>query len=155
MAIDDLKSLMDDFDPSVLLPDLAAFSQKLPSLLRFLVLIGPLVLLVLGLLYLFAAPKEANYHFGFRCYFGMGSVDAWRFTQRLAGVVLGGLGLILTIIMLLCTAGFSGMETTDMVWSAVRCVIWEAVLTGISCLAIHILAAIRFDRTGERRSVKQ
>ncbi len=155
MAIDDLKSLMDDFDPSTLLPDLAAFSQKLPALLRFVVLIGPLILLVLGLLYLFASPREANYHFGYRCYFGMGSVDAWRYTQRLAGVVLGSLGLLLTIIMLIRTAGFSGVETTDMVWTAVSCVIWEAVLTAVSCLAIHILVAVRFDRAGELRKVKQ
>ena len=55
--------------------------------------IGPVVMLALGLAYLFLAPKEANYYFGYRTYFGMGSVHSWRFTQRLSGIVLSLLGL--------------------------------------------------------------
>ena len=51
-------------------------------------------MIIMGLLYFFAAPKEANHHFGYRCYFGMGSELAWRFTQRLSGIVLGVLGVL-------------------------------------------------------------
>lgn len=107
--------------------------------------IGPVIALILGLAYLFLAPKEANYYFGYRCYFGMGSVRAWRFTQRIAGMILGGLGLILTVIMAIVTAGYGSMDSIDMVWSAVNCLIWEAILLLIGSIAINL------DRHGEFR----
>ena len=100
MTIDDFKALMDGFDPASLLPELDTLIGKLALVARIAVLIGPVMLLVMGLLYFFASPKEANYHFGYRCYYGMGSVQAWQFTQHLAGIVWGALGLILGIVML-------------------------------------------------------
>ena len=81
----------------------------------------------------------------------MGSVQAWRFTQRLAGVVFGGLGLILTIIMLLISGGFANMEVTDMVWRAADCLIWQAILVVLATIGINLTAAMRFDRKGEYR----
>ena len=113
------------------------------------------ILLILGLCYLFLSPKEANYYFGYRCYFGMGSVRAWRFTQRLAGLVLGGLGLILTVVMLVISGSFASMEVTDMVWKALDCLIWQVILTLLGTLAINITAAARFDRRGEYRKKKR
>ena len=118
---------------------------------RVAVMIGPVIALILGLAYLFLAPKEANYYFGYRCYFGMGSVRAWRFTQRIAGMILGGLGLILTVIMAIVTAGYGSMDSMDMVWSAVNCLIWEAVLLLIGTIAINLIAMANFDAKGEYR----
>ena len=96
LDIASIKSVMDGFDPASLLPDLSKVFGSLVGVCRVAVMIGPVIALILGLAYLFLAPKEANYYFGYRCYFGMGSVRAWRFTQRIAGMILGGLGLILT-----------------------------------------------------------
>lgn len=155
LDIESLKQLMDGFDPAKLLPELSRVFGSLASVCRFAVMIGPVVLLVLGLMYLFLSPKEANYYFGYRCYFGMGSVHAWRFTQRMAGVLLGGLGLILTIIMYTISGGFAGMEVTAMVWKAVDCLIWQAVLALMATLAINLTAAFRFDRKGEYRRKKK
>ena len=81
----------------------------------------------------------------------MGSVHAWRFTQRMAGVLLGGLGLVLSIVMFTISGSFAEMEVTDMVWKAMSCLVWEAVLALIATLAINLTAAIRFDRKGEYR----
>ena len=108
MNIDSIKEIMDGFDPAALLPDLTTLVGKVEFVTRIAVMVGPIVLLVLGVLYFFASPKEANYHFGYRCYFGMGSMDAWRFTQRLAGLVLAALGLILTVVMLFVCGSFRG-----------------------------------------------
>ena len=116
LDIESIKSLMDGFDPAALLPDLSELFGSLATLCRFAVMIGPVVLLVLGLAYLFLSPREANYYFGYRCYFGMGSVQAWRFTQRIAGMLFGGVGLILTIVMYVISGGFSEMGVTDMVF---------------------------------------
>ncbi len=146
-----IKEIMDGFDPAALLPDLGKVFGTLPEICRFAVMAGPVVLLILGLLYLFLSPKEANHYFGYRCYFGMGSVHAWRFTQRLAGVVLGGVGLILTIVMFVISGSFAAMELTGMVWKAVDCLIWEAILAFLANLSINLAAALRFDRKGLRR----
>lgn len=99
LDIEALKKAFEDFDLATLLPNLDSIFGKITLICRICVLVGPILLLVLGLSYLFLAPKEANYYLGYRCYYGMGSVHAWRFTQRIAGMVLGGLGLVLTVVM--------------------------------------------------------
>ena len=101
-----------------------------------------------------AEAMEANYYFGFRCYYGMGSVQAWRFTQRLAGLLYSVLGLALTLIMLLISSGFDKLEVTDMVWRAADCLIWQAVLVLAATVTIHVSAAMRYDRRGLRRKEK-
>ena len=87
LDIESIKEIMDAFDPASLLPELGEIFTVITSVCRIAVMVGPIILLILGLAYLFLAPKEANYYFGYRCYFGMGSVEAWRFSQRLAGAV--------------------------------------------------------------------
>lgn len=154
MTIDDFKVLMDGFDPASLLPELDTLIGKLALVVRIAVLIGPVMLLVMGLLYFFASPKEANYHFGYRCYYGMGSVQAWQFTQHLAGIVWGALGLILGIVMLLISGGFAQMETMDLLWRAVYCVAWEAGLAAAACIGVNTVAAIRYDSKGALRRRK-
>ena len=145
LDIASIKSVMDGFDPASLLPDLSKVFGSLVGVCRVAVMIGPVIALILGLAYLFLAPKEANY------YFGLGSVRAWRFTQRIAGMILGGLGLILTVIMAIVTAGYGSMDSMDMVWSAVNCLIWEAVLLLIGTIAINLIAMANFDAKGEYR----
>ena len=149
-----IKELMEGLDPVALLPDLNNIFENLAFVCRVAVLVGPIVLIVLGLAYLFLSPKEANYYFGYRCYYGMGSVQAWRFTQRLAGIVLGALGLILTGVMLVLSGGFAGMAVMDMVWRAVYCLIWEAVLALAAIIVINTAAALKFDSKGEFRNRK-
>ena len=84
----------------------------------------------------------------------MGSVDAWRFTQFLAGVVWSGLGLILTVVMLLVSNGYRDMEMMDMVNNAIVCVLWEIGALTVCCLGINITALVVFDRKGVRRAKK-
>lgn len=151
MSIESIKEIMDGFDPAALLPDLTTLVGKVELVARLAVLVGPIVLLILGLLYCFAAPKEANYHFGYRCFFGMGSVDAWRFTQRLAGMVWGGLGLVLTVVMLFVSLGFRGLEIMDIVNRAATGLVWEVALVGIATLAVNIVVMTQFDAKGEHR----
>ena len=148
MNIDSIKEIMDGFDPGALLPDLGTLFGRIELICRIAVLIGPIVLLIMGLSYLLLSPKEANHYFGYQCYFGMGSVQAWRFTQRLAGIVLGSLGLILTIAMVVISGGFRQMEVMDMVWKTCRCLLWQAGLSAFSILAINLTAFFLFDRKG-------
>ena len=154
LDIESIKEIMDAFDPATLLPELGDIFSLVTGACRIAVLIAPIILLVLGVAYLLFSPKEANYYFGYRCYFGMGSVEAWRFTQRFAGAVLGGLGLILTCVMLVISMGFPGMEAMDMVWKAFWCLIWQGVLALLANAAIWAAAALCFDAKGNYRSKK-
>ena len=155
LDIESIKSLMDGFEPAALLPDLSDLFGSLATLCRFAVMIGPVVLLVLGLAYLFLSPKEANYYFGYRCYFGMGSVQAWRFTQRIAGLLFGGVGLILTIVMYVMSGGFADMEVTDMVWKAAGCLAWQAIIVLALTFLVNFLAFFFFDAKGGPRRKKK
>ena len=151
MSIDDLKSLMDAFDPATLLPELDSMMGILATAMRLAILAGPIILLVLGICYMFIAPKEANYYFGYRCYFGMGSVEAWRYTQRIAGLIWAILGLGLTVVMVPVSGGFAGKQTQEMLTLAMTCILWEAGLVAVSCLAIHVLVAMNFTASGDYR----
>lgn len=154
MNIDDIKSFMDNLDLTKLLPQMEDVLSKVDVLMRGAVLIAPLVLLVLGVLYCFAAPREANHSFGYRFFWGMSSVQAWCTMQRIAGIVWGALGLILTVVMFIISGGYSGMETMDVVWSAVKCILWELGLLAVSCIAIDIVILVLFDSKGNRRGQK-
>ena len=92
---------------------------------------------------------------GYRTYFGMGSVEAWRFTQRLAGAVLGGVGLVLTGVMLFISGGFAGMNAMDMVWKAFWCLIWQAAIILAANAAIWAVTFFRFDAKGNYRAKKK
>lgn len=151
MSIEDFKGLMDEFDPASLLPELDTVMDKIAFIARIAVLVGPVILLVMGLIYLLAAPKEANYTLGYRCYYGMGSVEAWRFTQRIAGMVFGTLGLVLSVVMFLISGKFAGMEAMDLLWKAIYCLLWEAGLVAAACIGINITAATYFDGKGYPR----
>lgn len=146
-----ITELLDSLDIAKLIPDLEGLLNKVPAICVLAVMIGPLLLLALGLLYLFAPPKEANHKAGFRTYFGMGSVQAWRFTQRVAGMTLGGLGLILTVVMGIICLSFGRLEMIPLLERAMTCLIWEVILAAVAYFAVVILVTVLFDKNGYRR----
>lgn len=148
MSIDTLKALFNDFDPAAFIPELQEVIGWVELLLRLAVMAGPLLLLGFGLLYLLLPPSEANYSLGYRFWWGMSSLEAWRYTQRVAGYVWTALGLVLTVIMALYCNAFRRMEVDAMVWSAVGCLLWQVGLTVAACLGIDIAVVVRFDRSG-------
>ena len=150
--VDFIQSLLSDFDPMALLPDLWAIFDKLDVALRVVVLAGPLCLLGLGLLYLLAPPAEANHIFGYRHFWGMSSVDAWKFTQKTAGLVWTGLGLAMTVAMSFICNAYRDMAWEAMLFSALTSVVVELLLVFLSTLLINALVILHFDRKGTRRS---
>lgn len=152
MDVNSIKSIFESFDLAAFLPELDKFIGWVELILRLAVMAAPLLLLGFGLLYLLAPPKEANYSLGYRFWWSMASLDAWQFTHKLVGRVWSVLGLVLTVIMALVCNGFRRMEPMGMVWSAVSCLIWELVLTALSCLAINAVIVAMFDKDGFRRS---
>ena len=155
MNLDSIKDLLSNFgDELPTLPDPGALMEKLLPIARILVIAGPVLMVVMGLLYLFAAPKEANHHFGYRCYFGMGSEHAWQFTQKIAGITWAVLGGIMTLAMLIATRSFAQQNALDMLSVAAKCVLAEALVLVLASLVIRIVVAARYNRHGERRTKK-
>ena len=140
-----------DMDFAALVPEMEALLGFVRVILSLLMLAGPLSMLVLGVLYLFAAPPEANYKFGFRTYFGMGSMEAWKFSQRIAGIAYAGLGLILLIIMLIVTISFGGKDSFQITSAAITALLWQVGLALAARLTVGILAAVYFTADGSRR----
>ena len=151
LDVESIKAILDGFDPATLLPDLSKVFDSLAPLCRIAVLVGPVVLLLLGLSYLFLTPKEANYYLGYRCYFGMGSEYAWRFTQRLAGWLFTGVGLTLTVVMFAISVSFNYMQLPDMVWKAASCLVVELIAAVALILTVNLSAMYHFDRKGKHR----
>ena len=150
--IDFVKNLLGDgFDPTALLPDLWMIFENLDVALRVVVLAGPLCLLGLGLLYLLAPPSEANHIFGYRLFWGMSSVEAWRYTQKTAGLVWLALGLGMTVAMAFICNSYRDMAWEAMLLSALISVLVELLLVFVSKLLINALVVLRFDLRGSRR----
>ena len=118
---------------------------------RLLVLIGPLLLLGFGIFYTFFAPKEANHSLGYRFFYAMSRVKVWQHAQRLAGITYTALGGLLLIIMGLISLSFDSLVAPDLVWLAVKCLIWEVVLTIIATLAVNIVIVVLYDFKGAPR----
>lgn len=144
-------SFFQDFDFAKLLPEPEKFLGSLEGWIRFFVLLGPLVLLGLGIWYYYCPPKEANYRAGFRTYFGMGSVEAWLFAQRLAGKAYLILGGGLTALMLVISLFFSGKNAMATIIVALICVIVELLLVIGVWVLIYMLVYRAYDKDGNRR----
>ena len=143
-----------NFELATMVPDMALVLDKVRLAVTVAVLLGPAFLLILGLIYFFIPPKEANHRLGFRTYFGMGSVEAWQFTQKFAGIAFGGLGLILLVIMLVTISGFDGLDHFQMVSKAITCMLWQAALALTARLTTVIIVTIRYNKHGDRRKKK-
>lgn len=149
--MDKLAQLVTDFDMANFIPELDSVIGWVELAARVAVMAGPILLLILGAVYFFIPPKEANHSLGYRFYWGMGSVEAWQFTQKIAGISWMGIGLLLTVIMLLVCNGYRGMDTPELVSAAGTALIWELVIIALLCIAIDVVVALRFDKNGNVR----
>ena len=83
-----ITEILDKLDLAKFVPELDKLLELALKATRFAVRVGPMCILLLGLIYLFLHPNEANHKAGYRTFFGMGSLHAWRFTQRVSGFIM-------------------------------------------------------------------
>lgn len=150
-----IQTLLSDFDPGSFLPELDTMPGKIALLARIVIMAGPVILSVLGLWYLILPPKEANHSVGYRFFWGMSSVESWRFTQKVAGAVWSVLGIVLSLVMYVISGGFGDKEMMDILWKCVECIFWEMGLIAASCLAIDLIVVFTFNSKGIRRREKK
>lgn len=140
-----------DFDFTALVPEMGVLLGMLKTLIVFAVLCGPVAMMVLGALYIWKPAKEANYRYGYRTYFGMGGVEAWRFSQKIAGLVYLGLGGLLAVAMLVVLIVTAGADMFGFAKAAAICLGIELGLTLAARLALLIVTGKFFDKNGDRR----
>ena len=150
--IESLIALVNEFDFAKIMPELDSVMGWIDLFVRLCVLAAPVAVLFFGLWWLLLPPKEANHHVGYRCFFGMGSVDAWRFTQKIAGVLFTVLGVGLLAISLLVSNRFPDLEPMVMLYKAVGCIQWQIGNTLVLSLMINLIVALRYDRNGDLRA---
>ena len=155
MSTDKIKEFLRDFSFETLLedllPEIAPLLEKTAFISRLLMMIGPFVILAMGLYYFLNAPKEANYRSGYRCYFGMGSVEAWRFSQRLAGGIWCLLGLGLAIWMAIVGQKLVDLELLDRMGQMAIYIFCQALALLLSRWIINLLVFLRYDAKGRKR----
>lgn len=150
--MDKLLSMLKEFNIANFLPPMAELSGSLRFWAAVIMLVGPLVMLFLGLWYYYKPPKEANHSAGFRTYYGMGSIAAWKFTQNLAGRIYILLGGGLSALMLVISIFFIWAQpTTAMTWALI-CVILEVILAFAAWLYIQKTVKKKFDADGNKRT---
>ena len=146
-----ITAFMDGMDLSKLVPELDQLLKKVSSIAGWAVFLCPLLVLTLGLCYLLKSPKEANHGFGFRTYYAMGSVQAWQFSQRVAGMGYMALGGALTILMGLVSLIFRGKAALSMITIAAVCVLIELILILALWVGLNLLIFRAYDKDGNRR----
>lgn len=149
--MDDILSLLQDFDVANFLPAPGDYINSLVGWVRFAVLLGPLILLGLGVWYYFWPPKEANHSVGFRTYWSMGSVKAWLFSQKLAGMSFMVLGGVLFVLSLLISLTFNGEKAMGMINTALVLVVIQLLLILGLCIVLNLLIYRAFDKDGKAR----
>ena len=149
--MDIINSLLNDLDLTALVPELETLTGWLQLLLQVAANVGPVTLLVMGIIYLVAPPKEATHKAGFRTYFGMGSIQAWRFSQLTCGGAIALLGLVLTIISLINSGGYAGMQIMEAALSVIGLVKGQIISAAVLYVLMFIAMAVIFDRQGKCR----
>lgn len=146
-----IKDLLEGFDFAALIPDVEKIVGIAEPTVQFLLYAGPFVLMGFGIYCLLIAPKEATYLAGYRFSWGMGSEEAWRFMQRLAGVVHLVLGLGLAVFMAFESQKFEGLAVMDLMLQAVIYIALHATVALIGRWIINLLVFLRYDHKGCRR----
>ena len=128
-----------NMDFSALVPDLPVFLRTVRTLLALGIMAGPVIMLIQAALYLFKPAPEANFKRGYRTYFGMGSTEAWQFSQKIAGLAFGGLGVLLLIAMFIVILCFRGKTLMWVAIAATICLIVQVVLLAAARITVPLV----------------
>lgn len=134
-----------------IIPELSIFLSDVRLWLNLAMFAGPVLFLLMGAYYLYLAPKEANHKAGYRTFFGMGSVNAWNYTQKIAGMVWGGAGVLLLVTAIIGCIIQSGQGADGAVSTVQVILIIEAVCGVLAFLGVEIMVALGFDANGNCR----
>jgi len=146
--MDKIMDLLNNFSLEKYVPKLDSVMDITQKAIELAVRVGPLCILVLGLIYLLIPPKEANRKAGYRTMFGMGSITAWHFTQRVAGALMTVIGAILTVSAYITVGKIAKLDLMDMAYQAFDAVKAQVIWALIIYVFMFALTAVLFDYQG-------
>lgn len=143
-----ITAFLESFDIAKLLPELGSFIGDLRFWAGLFMLIGPIIMLAMGAWYYFLPAREANHHIGFRTHISMGSVEAWRYSQRLAGLwymVCGGALAVLSLVLILVLAFGQPMVMASI---AFIMILLQAIAAVALWVLLQLMIGKKFDKDG-------
>ena len=146
----EILDFLKEFDIAKILPEMPLFEKQLAGWLRFFLLLGPLVMAGMGAWFHYAPPQNPNYGLGFRTKRSMSSVAAWRYAQRVGGMIYMILGGALAVISLVLSLFFGLMSPVTMAVVSLLCVILETGLAVGAFILTENLLRKHFDANGDR-----
>ena len=146
-----LFSPADNFGINDLLPEMGGFLGDIRFYLCLFLLLVPVIMVIMGAFRFFRPAKEANHSVGYRTFFGMGSVYAWRVTQWVSGAVFLGMGGLLLLLAIIQCFVMGGKEVGDAVTNMYTWLIVEGVGLVISIVAVEVVIGLQFDKNGNLR----
>lgn len=149
--MENFTDFLNNFSLEQYMPTLDKMMGWFQWLICLAVRIGPLCILVLGLIHLLISPNEANHKAGFRTYFGMGSITAWNFTQRISGILMTLTGAVLTIFAFSAASKFASQDLMTATEKAFDLIKVQVICALVIHVFMFVLAAAMFDRKGKFR----
>lgn len=146
--MDKIMNFVDKISLEKILPKIDSILDVILWLMQWAVKLGPICILVLGLIYMLIPPKEANRYFGYRTYFGMGSISAWLFTQRVAGALMTLTGLVLYLIAKKAAEAFVGMEYQELTEKALGLLKGQVIAILVIYVFMFLLTMVMFNHKG-------
>lgn len=146
-----ITEILDKLDLAKLVPELDKLMDLALNVARFAVRVGPMCILILGIIYLFLHPNEANRKAGYRTFFGMGSVHAWRFTQRVSGFIMIIVGLFLNGAAKKAAEGFTMQDSDAMIEKAFALIKVQILWAVIIFVFMALLTTVMFNAKGKCR----
>ena len=146
-----ITEILDKLDLAKFVPELDKLLELALKATRFAVRVGPMCILLLGIIYLFLHPNEANHKAGYRTFFGMGSLHAWRFTQRVSGFIMILVGLFLNGSAKKAAEGFSIQNSDEMISQAIDLIKVQLLWAVIIIVFMALLTTVMFNVKGKCR----
>ena len=146
-----MESAANELNIGALIPDLGTVMGFIKLLFCLAVLAGPVIMLVFGRIFRDNPPKEANYSVGYRFWWGMASLEAWTFTQKLAGKLWTIAGSAMTGVAAVVCIVILFLKPMAMAWTAVIFIILELAAVAAVCITINTKVMKTFDKDGYLR----
>ena len=146
-----ITEILDKLDLAKFVPELDKLMELVLKVAKLSVRVGPVCILLLGIIYLFLHPNEANHKAGYRTFFGMGSVHAWRFTQRVSGFIMLISGIILNSAAKKAAEGFTVKEPNAMFDEVLALVKVQIIWVLVIFVFMLLLTALLFNSKGKCR----
>lgn len=135
-----------------IIPELQSLMGQVKLWMILALLAGPVLALALGAFYRFLSPKQANHHLGYRTYFGMGSVEAWRYTQQLAGKVWCIAGCALLAVGVIGAIVIAVQDPSNTAVAGLVFAVIEALVALGALGFIEVTVAKKYDEKGKPRA---